>query len=93
MNNLDGSGAAVCNAGRNRYHRRVLTVKHRIRPMASNLPPPPETIETDTNPARCDGGGALGHPTIYIPLGAEGRGECGYCDRVFVLKAGARAAH
>ena len=60
--------------------------------MASNLPPPPETIETETSPARCDGGGgALGHPTIYIPL-VDGRGECGYCDRVFVLKAGARAS-
>ncbi|MBM3539362.1 MAG: zinc-finger domain-containing protein [Alphaproteobacteria bacterium] len=55
-------------------------------------PPPPETIQVDSSPAACDGGGgALGHPMIYIPL-ADGRGECGYCDRVFVLKPGARAS-
>lgn len=62
---------------------------------ASNraVPPPPETIQVDATPAACDGGGgALGHPVVYIPLGADGRGECGYCDRVFVLKPGARAS-
>jgi uncharacterized Zn-finger protein len=54
--------------------------------------PPPEILEVDSSPAACDGGGALGHPLIYIPLGPEGRGECGYCDRIFVLKPGARRA-
>ena len=53
--------------------------------------PPPEVIEVDTTPVGCDGGGgALGHPLIYIPIGTDGTGECGYCDRKFVLKAGAR---
>jgi uncharacterized Zn-finger protein len=53
-------------------------------------PPPAEVIEVETNPVGCDGGGgALGHPLIYIPL-RDGTGECGYCDRKFVLKAGAR---
>jgi uncharacterized Zn-finger protein len=59
------------------------------------VPPPPEVIEVDTASVGCDGGGgALGHPLIYIPLGADGTGECGYCDRKFVLRAGARpSAH
>lgn len=58
-------------------------------------PPPPEVIEVDTASVACDGGGgALGHPLIYIPLGPDGTGECGYCDRKFVLRAGARpSAH
>jgi uncharacterized Zn-finger protein len=55
-----------------------------------SAPPPPEVIEVDTASVGCDGGGALGHPLIYIPLGADGTGECGYCDRKFILRAGAR---
>jgi uncharacterized Zn-finger protein len=63
------------------------------KPAAAAAPPPPEVIEVDTSPAACDGGGgALGHPLIYIPLGPDGTGECGYCDRKFVLRAGARRA-
>ena len=54
-------------------------------------PPPPEVIEVATTTVGCDGGGgALGHPLIYIPLAADGTGECGYCDRKFILKAGVR---
>lgn len=57
----------------------------------SSVPPPPEVIEVETTTVGCDGGGgALGHPLIYIPLGRDGTGECGYCDRKFVLKAGIR---
>jgi uncharacterized Zn-finger protein len=56
-------------------------------------PPPPETIEVDTPTVACDGGGgALGHPRVYIDLRKDGSGECGYCDRKFVLRKGARAA-
>ena len=60
-------------------------------PESNDAPPPPEVIEVDTPNVGCDGGGgALGHPLIYIPLNPDGSGECGYCDRKFVLKAGAR---
>jgi uncharacterized Zn-finger protein len=60
-------------------------------PATASAPPPAEVVEVDSTPVACDGGGgALGHPMIYIPLGADGTGECGYCDRKFVLKAGAR---
>ena len=50
---------------------------------------PPETIEVDTLTVACDGsGGALGHPRVYLSL-ENGRAECPYCDRLFVLKPGA----
>ncbi len=52
----------------------------------------PETIEVDSSRVVCDGGnGALGHPRVYLEMGDEGMVECPYCDRRFVLKAGAQA--
>ncbi len=54
--------------------------------------PPPEVIEVDTTKVSCDGsGGALGHPRVYLEMGDERFVECPYCDRRFVLKAGAHA--
>lgn len=56
-------------------------------------PDEPEIIEVETRTVACDGnGGALGHPRVWINLGANGRGECGYCDRVFVLRVGVKLA-
>ncbi len=49
----------------------------------------PETIEVDKAEVRCDGGGALGHPAVYLNMGAKGWVECPYCDRKFVLAEGA----
>lgn len=50
----------------------------------------PETIEVETRIVSCDGdGGALGHPRVFLNMGAAGHVECPYCDRDFVLKAGA----
>ena len=52
----------------------------------------PETIEVDDTRVACDGGGgALGHPKVYLEMGDENFVECGYCDRRFVLRAGAHA--
>lgn len=51
---------------------------------------PPETIEVDSVNISCDGGGgALGHPKVYLSLEKDDRVECPYCDRLFVLKEGA----
>jgi uncharacterized Zn-finger protein len=51
----------------------------------------PEIIEVDTTRVACDGGGgALGHPKVYLEMGDEKFVECPYCDRRFVLKAGAQ---
>jgi uncharacterized Zn-finger protein len=50
----------------------------------------PEKLEVTTNRVTCDGGGgAMGHPKVWYTIGDEGAVECKYCDRVFVLKAGA----
>ena len=54
--------------------------------------PAPETIIVDTTRVACDGGGALGHPRVYLEMGNEDFVECGYCDRRFVLSEKARAA-
>ena len=54
---------------------------------------PFEVIAVDTTTVACDGGGgALGHPRVYLTLGKEGEVECPYCSRKYVLKEGAAAA-
>jgi uncharacterized Zn-finger protein len=56
-------------------------------------PDAPETIEVDSEKVACDGGGgALGHPRVFLTL-VDGVAECGYCDRRFVLKQGAKPRH
>ena len=55
---------------------------------------PPEVIEVGDVDVSCDGGGALGHPKVYLSLANDGQVECPYCDRRFVLKPGvAPSAH
>ncbi|HEY5046890.1 MAG TPA: zinc-finger domain-containing protein [Rhizomicrobium sp.] len=51
----------------------------------------PEIIEVDDTRVVCDGGGGtLGHPRVWLQMGEQGFVECGYCDRRFVLRAGAQ---
>ena len=47
----------------------------------------PETVVVDSHRVACDGpeGGALGHPRVYLEMGARGFVDCSYCDRRFVL--------
>ncbi len=53
-----------------------------------------EEVVVTTHRVACDGiGGALGHPRVYIELGVDGVGECGYCDRRFVLAGSKKAKH
>lgn len=52
---------------------------------------PPEIIEVDSEVVDCDGGGALGHPRVWLNMEGRGQVDCPYCDRRFVLKAGAAA--
>jgi len=50
----------------------------------------PEVIEVDDTRVSCDGGqGSLGHPRVYLEMGDETFVECPYCDRKFILRAGA----
>ncbi len=51
---------------------------------------PPEIIEVDDTVVACNGGGgALGHPRVYLNLETDGFVDCPYCDRRFVLRKGA----
>lgn len=46
---------------------------------------PPEIIEVTDTTVACNGGGALGHPRVFLNLEAGGAVDCPYCDRRFVL--------
>ena len=58
-------------------------------PRHPNVPvPPAEEIVVNTKRVACDGGGgALGHPLVYMDMGGDDHVECGYCDRRFVLSS------
>jgi uncharacterized Zn-finger protein len=59
----------------------------------ADAPKPPEIIEVSEPTVACDGGGgALGHPRVYLSLEAKGEVDCPYCDCRFVLKPGAAAS-
>jgi uncharacterized Zn-finger protein len=49
---------------------------------------PPEVETVTTLRVACDGGGgALGHPRVWLTIDPNvGRVECGYCDKRFVLE-------
>jgi len=52
-----------------------------------------ETIPTNETTVSCDGGGgALGHPRVFLHM-EDGRVECPYCGREYVLTGGAQPAH
>jgi uncharacterized Zn-finger protein len=47
---------------------------------------PHEIIEVETATVGCDGGGgALGHPLVYLNMEKRGSIDCPYCGRKFVL--------
>ena len=42
-------------------------------------------IRTDKSRVSCNGGGgALGHPQIWLTLGEDGQVVCPYCSAIFV---------
>ena len=48
---------------------------------------PPEVISVESTRVACDGGGgALGHPLVFMEMGDSAYVECGYCDRRFGLR-------
>lgn len=58
---------------------------------APTYAPAPEKIVVPTKRVACDGGGgALGHPLVYLEMGDETSVECAYCDREFVLSSKSR---
>lgn len=54
----------------------------------------PEVIETTAQRVACDGGGgALGHPRVYLTFGPDHRAVCPYCSRLYVQTAGSESGH
>jgi uncharacterized Zn-finger protein len=46
----------------------------------------PEQVIVRTKRVACDGvGGVLGHPRVFLEMGADNTVDCPYCDRKFVL--------
>lgn len=52
-----------------------------------------ETFTVDNATVACDGGGgALGHPAVYLKIGPSREIVCPYCSRRYVLAEGAAPA-
>lgn len=69
---------------------------------APRVTTPPEIVYVSGHRIACDGGPldghapsspALGHPRVFLEMGEGDRVECPYCDRLFVLRADAKAGH
>ena len=46
-------------------------------------------VVVENSRVSCDGGGgALGHPLVWMEMGSDGIVTCKYCDKQFVLKGG-----
>ena len=46
-----------------------------------------ETIAVNTDRVACNGGGgALGHPRVWLTLGTDGEIVCPYCSRHYVRR-------
>lgn len=56
-------------------------------------PNAPETEVVAKWKIACDGGGASGHPRVWLTI-PEDRGyvECGYCDKRYVHESAAKSA-
>ena len=50
----------------------------------------PETVVVDEDRVACDGGGAFGHPRVFLHVGPEGV-DCPYCGCRFARRASAGA--
>ena len=51
---------------------------------------PVETVKVDKKKVSCDGGkGSLGHPKVYLEMGAKEQVECPYCGKTFIFKRAA----
>jgi uncharacterized Zn-finger protein len=89
---MPSGGQSVAAAAREAMIRRSFSsgTEMSVEPtIDKKAPPAPEIIEVDATRVMCDGGGPLGHPRVYLEMGDEDFVECPYCDRRFVLKAGA----
>ena len=48
------------------------------------MPKPVEILETESTTVACDGGGgALGHPKVFLQICNQNEIECPYCGRIY----------
>jgi uncharacterized Zn-finger protein len=52
---------------------------------------PTEIIDVDGETVACEGGGASGHPRVFLHMDGQGQIDCPYCGCRFVLKSAAGA--
>lgn len=53
-----------------------------------------DMVTVATKRTSCDGGGgALGHPKVWLDMGEDTQVECKYCDKLFVLSPDAAPGH
>ena len=54
---------------------------------------PPEILTVYSEVVSCDGGGgALGHPRVWLNMEGQGQIDCPYCGRRFILAEEQEAA-
>ncbi|MGK9170167.1 zinc-finger domain-containing protein [Inquilinus limosus] len=64
-----------------------------MQPAATLQPSEVIEVDRDVETVGCDGGGGpLGHPMVYYPIGHQSEVVCNYCGRRFVRK-GNRHGH
>ncbi len=92
-------------SGAHGYHRQkpAVNIHRQARPRKMNFRDEfreeqgmeaPEIVETTDRSVRCDGGGgALGHPAVYLNMGDKDSIDCPYCGCRFVLGKAAASAH
>ena len=51
-------------------------------------PTPTEILHVNDRTVACDGGGALGHPRVFLRI-PERQVMCPYCSRLYILNEGA----
>jgi uncharacterized Zn-finger protein len=62
-------------------------------PDVTSTPSDDDVIFVNSHVVGCDGGGgALGHPLVYLRIEPEGDVICPYCSRRFILAKGAGTA-
>ena len=62
--------------------------------MSNATPASVDAIIVTTSRTACDGGGgALGHPKVWLDMGQGSSVQCKYCDRVFKLDPKAPKHH
>lgn len=55
--------------------------------LSADINTPFEIIRVNAKRVACDGGGgALGHPRVWLHLGEEDQVQCTYCSRLYVME-------